>query len=62
MMIGMMGYLIGSIVTGVMLYGMRSQWRDETVSAMMEVLEEGNYIEVRHEENGESVLIPRSKV
>ena len=62
MMIGMMGYLIGSVVTGVMLYGMRSQWRDETVHAMMVVLEEGNYIEVRHEENGESVLIPRSKV
>jgi hypothetical protein len=62
MMIGMMGYLIGSFVTGVLLYGMRGQWRDETVQAMMEILEEGNYIEVRHEENGESVLIPRSKV
>ena len=62
MMIGMMGYLIGSVVTGVLLYGMRGQWRDETVQAMMEVLEEGNYIEVRHQENGESVLIPRSKV
>ena len=62
MMMGMIGYLIGSIVTGGIFYSLRGQWRDETVECVMKVLEEGNYIEIRHEENGDSVLIPRSKV
>jgi len=61
MTLGMIGYLVGSLTTGYIFFSMRHQWRETIIQTMMEVLEEGNYIEVRHEENGESILIPRKK-